>query len=207
MKYQWTKQEKEFYLPPQKPTMVTLPPMNFFMLKGKGNPNHQGFAEAVGVLYSLAYGVKMMPKGGITPEGYFDYAIYPLEGVWDLEEEARGLSHLDKDRLVYTLMIRQPSFVTPALAQEVIEKVNKKKPHPLLERVTFESLEEGTCLQMLHLCPYDNEPASFALMEQYCKTHGLKRLCYTHREIYLSDQRKTAPERLKTVLRFKVAPQ
>ncbi len=207
MKYDWAKQEKEFYLPPNKPTQVILPPMWFFMLKGKGNPNHEGFTEAVGVLYSLAYGVKMMPKTGKVPEGYFDYAFYPLEGLWDLDEEARSFSHLDKNHLVYTLMIRQPSFVTEQLAQEVIERVGKKKPHPLLDQVTFGCLEEGSCLQMLHLGPYDDEPASFARMAEFCTANGLTRLCQTHREIYLTDARRTAPERLKTVLRYRVAPQ
>lgn len=203
MKYDWRKQEKEFYLPPQKPTLVTLPPMTFFMLKGRGNPNHQGFAEAISVLFSLSYGVKMMPKSGVVPNGYFDYAIYPLEGLWDLEE-GQDHSCLDKNRFIYTLMIRQPSFVTTDLAQKVIEKVKKKKPHPLLEQVTFGSLEEGTCVQMLHLGSYDNEAASFALMDEFCETHDLLRLCPTHREIYLSDARKTAPKRLKTVLRYRV---
>jgi len=204
MKYEWRKQDKELYLPKNKPETIIVPRFNFFMLNGKGNPNGEEFSEAVGVLYSLVYAVKMLPKKGITPEGYFDYTVFPLEGVWDLTEEARGLDILDKDSLIYTIMIRQPDFVTEELAQEVIKMVKLKKPHPLLDQVIFTGMEEGLCVQMLHEGPYDDEPNSFAIMEEYCEQNGLRRVSKVHREIYLSDPRKTEPSKLKTVLRFSV---
>jgi hypothetical protein len=203
MKYEWKKQEKEFYLPKEKPESVVVPKFKFFMLNGKGNPNNAEFSEAVTVLYSLAYAVKMLPKKGITPVGYFDYTVYPLEGVWDLAEEARVLEVLDKDSLIYTIMIRQPDFVTDELAEEVVKGVKAKKPHPLLDEVKFTSLEEGLCVQMLHIGPYDDEPKTFSLMEEYCTQQGLKRTSKIHREIYISDPRKTEPNKLKTLLRFR----
>jgi hypothetical protein len=203
MKYEWKKQEKEFYLPKEKPESVVVPKFKFFMLNGKGNPNNAEFSEAVTVLYSLAYAVKMLPKKGITPVGYFDYTVYPLEGVWDLAEEARVLEVLDKDSLIYTIMIRQPDFVTDELAEEVVKGVKAKKPHPLLNEVKFTSLEEGLCVQMLHIGPYDDEPKTFSQMEEYCTQQGLKRTSKIHREIYISDPRKTEPNKLKTLLRFR----
>ncbi|GLX70875.1 GyrI-like domain-containing protein [Paenibacillus glycanilyticus] len=204
MKYEWKKNDKTLYMPKNAPTVIDVPAMNYFTLHGSGNPNHAAFEEAVGVLYSLSYAIRMMPKKGVTPEGYYEYTVFPLEGVWDLEEEARGAAVLDKDKLVYTLMIRQPEFVTEAFAQEVIETVSQKKPHPLLSKVRFETIEEGMCVQMMHHGPYDDEPASFARMEQYCEEHGLIRVSKLHKEIYISDVRKTQPDKLKTALRFKV---
>jgi hypothetical protein len=203
MKYEWKKQEKEFYLPKEKPESVVVPKFKFFMFNGKGNPNNAEFSEAVTVLYSLAYAVKMLPKKGITPVGYFDYTVYPLEGVWDLAEEARLLEVLDKDSLIYTIMIRQPDFVTDELAEEVVKGVKAKKTHPLLDEVKFTSLEEGLCVQMLHIGPYDDEPKTFSQMEEYCTQQGLKRTSKIHREIYISDPRKTEPNKLKTLLRFR----
>ncbi len=206
MKYEWRKQAKQLYLPKNKPEIVSVPDFKFFMIEGKGNPNNEEFSEAIGVLYSLSYTLKMLPKKGIVPEGYFDYTVFPLEGIWDLAEEARGLEVLDKDSLIYTIMIRQPDFVTEELVQEVINTVKIKKPHVLLDKVKFSSLEEGFCVQMMHVGPYDDEPVSFASMEEFCVQNNLKRLCQTHKEIYISDFRKTQPEKLKTVLRFKVEP-
>ncbi|OKP84555.1 GyrI-like domain-containing protein [Paenibacillus sp. P32E] len=205
MKYEWKKQEKAFYLPPSEPTLITVPAYPYFMLSGEGNPNSEAFAEAVGVLYSLSYAIKMLPKKGPAPEGYHEYSIFPLEGVWDLSEQGRLKAGLDKDELVYTIMIRQPDFVTPALAAEIVDKVKRTKPQPLLDRATFGSYEDGLCVQMLHSGPYDDEPASFSKMEQYCVQQGLRRISKTHREIYLSDARRTQPEKLKTVLRFLVS--
>ncbi|HYF84745.1 MAG TPA: GyrI-like domain-containing protein [Clostridia bacterium] len=204
MKYEWKKQAKELYLPKNQPEMVMVPPTKFFMLDGKGNPNSEEFSEAVGVLYSLAYAVKMMPKKGVTPEGYFEYTVFPLEGVWDLAPEARGLEVLDKDSLIYTIMIRQPDFVTEEVAQAALENTLKKTKHPMLSKARFGSTEDGMCVQMMHLGSYDNEPGSFVKMEEFCKANNLKRVSKVHREIYISDARKTPTEKLQTVLRFKV---
>ncbi|WFD10673.1 GyrI-like domain-containing protein [Tepidibacter hydrothermalis] len=204
MKYEWRKQAKELYLPKNKPEIVTVPSFKFFMIDGKGNPNSEDFSEAIGVLYSLSYALKMLPKKGIIPDGYFDYTVFPLEGIWDLAEEARTLDTLDKSKLIYTIMIRQPDFVTDDLAQEVIEIVKKKKPHPLLDKVKFNTSDDGLCIQMLHLGSYDDEPQTFSIMENYCEQNNLKRSSKIHREIYISDARKTQPDKLKTVLRFKI---
>ncbi|PKM87704.1 MAG: hypothetical protein CVU87_09110 [Firmicutes bacterium HGW-Firmicutes-12] len=204
MKYEWKKQAKELYLPKNEPGIIVVPSMKYFMLDGKGNPNSDEFSEAIGVLYSLSYAVKMMPKKGATPQGYFEYTVFPLEGIWDLADEAKGLEKLDKDNLIYTIMIRQPDFVTKELAQEVIKNTKQKKPHPLLDKVRFATIEEGKCVQMLHVGPYENEPCSFAKMEEFCKANNLMRISKTHKEIYLSDARKTTPEKLKTVLRIQI---
>ncbi len=203
MKYEWKKQARELYLPKRKPEIVTVPSMRFFMLDGRGNPNSEDFADSIGVLYTLSYSVKMMPKKGITPEGYFEYTVFPLEGVWDLAPEARGAEVMDKDSLVYTIMIRQPDFVTEDTVRAALVSAARKLKSPKLEKVRFGALEEGLCVQMLHVGPYDSEPASFEMMEEYCSANGLRRVSKTHREIYISDFRKTAAEKLQTVLRFK----
>ncbi len=202
MKYDWKKQEKDIYMPKQQPQFITIPSYHFFTIEGKGNPNDGDFSEAIGVLYSLCYGIKMLPKKGITPEGYFDYAIYPLEGIWDLSDEAKNAQVFDKNELIYKIMIRQPDFVTRELALETIERVKAKKPHSFLEKVRFESIEDGHCVQMLHIGSYDDEPESFEQMKSYCEQNNFIRQDLRHREIYLSDARKTAPEKLKTVLRY-----
>ncbi len=204
MKFEWKKQEKALYLPKEQPELITVPKQKFFMIKGKGNPNDEEFSEKIGVLYSLAYAVRMMPKQGYTPEGYFEYTVYPLEGLWDLTEEGRKAHTLIKDELVYTIMIRQPDFVTQEIADRAFESVRKKKPHPLLEEVTFESMEDGLSVQMLHVGSYDDEPQSFEQMKSFIEENKLEITTLVHREIYISDARKTEKSKLKTVLRYRV---
>ena len=206
MKHDWKKEEKAFYAPKNKPEQVYLPAMNFFSIRGEGNPNHPAFAEYIAVLYSLSYAVKMSPKSGRAPAGYYEYSVYLLEGVWDITEDAKQkpMETLDKDALVFNLMIRQPDFVTNAYASDVIEQVKKKKPHSLLDKVRFETIDEENCVQLLHLGSYDNEAQIFATMEAFAESEGLVRKYKTHREIYLSDARKTVTEKLKTILRFQV---
>lgn len=204
MKHEWRKQEKRYYIPKQKPELIEIPPFKFIQLKGEGNPNNDAFSEAIGVLYSLAYAIRMMPKNGFIPEGYEEYVVYPLEGVWDLKEEARNQDTLDKDALVYTIMIRQPEFVTEEVFQEALRRVKQKKPHPLLDEVEFVTIEEGMCVQMMHVGSFDDEKYSFDLMKQYCEENQLNIRSQVHREIYISDFRKTAPEKLKTVLRYRI---
>lgn len=202
IKHEWKKNEKQVYLPKTQPELVTIPPYKFFTISGQGNPNDEPFAEAIGVLYSLAYGVKMSPKKGNTPAGYFEYSVYPLEGIWDLSDEAKGKDTFSKDELVYRIMIRQPDFVTDDFALQVIEQTKKKKPHPLLNSVEFETIEDGLCIQMMHLGSYDDEPQSFEKMKAFCADNNLTRHDLRHREIYITDARKTPPEKLKTVLRY-----
>lgn len=206
MKYEWRKQEKNIYIPKAKPELIDVPSFNYFSIEGEGNPNDEFFAEYIGVLYSLSYAIRMSPKAGIAPEDYFEYTVYPLEGIWDINDEAKKnySGKVNKDDFVFNLMIRQPSFVTEEYAQEIIERTKKKKPHELLDKVKFTAIEDGKCVQMMHLGSYDNEPESFKLMEDFCEANNLIRASKVHREIYLSDPRKVAKEKLKTVLRFKV---
>ncbi|MEM9671982.1 MAG: GyrI-like domain-containing protein [Bacteroidota bacterium] len=206
MKHEWRKHEKQYYAPKQKPEQVTVPAFRFFTIRGEGNPNDAAFGEYVSVLYALSYAVKMSPKQGTAPDNYFEYTVYPLEGIWDLKDEAKEnfTGTLNKDDLSFHLMIRQPDFVDQAFADQILERTKKKKPHALLDEVQFEEIEDGHCVQMLHRGSYDDEPASFAQMEAFAREQGLERKSKTHREIYLSDARKVAPEKLKTVLRFGV---
>ncbi len=151
----------------------------------------------------------MSPKKGYPPKGYYAYTVYPLEGVWDISEEAKrkGTAGFDKNELVFKLMIRQPEFVDAAFAARIIEVTKKTKPNPLLDEVKFEAIEDGACVQMLHLGSYDSEPKSFQEMEAFAASQKLNRISKVHREIYLSDARKVTPDKLKTVLRFKVEPE
>lgn len=206
-KHEWRKKEKALYLPKNKPEIVEVPEFNFITIRGQGNPNEEAFSDCVGTLYSVAYGVKMLPKKTADkPSGYFDFTVYPLEGVWDIADEAKQhfSGTINKDDLVYQLMIRQPDYVDAGFFSDILDLVKQKKPNPLLCDVKFESITEGKCIQMLHLGPFDDEPASFAKMEQFAEEQGLRRLSKVHREIYLSDARKVEPAKLKTVLRFKV---
>jgi len=202
MKIEWKKTEKQIYLPGGNPAIVTIPKMKYFSITGIGNPNHSVFSEKISTLYGMAYAIRMMPKWGITPEGYQEYTVYPLEGIWDLTTEGRQSETLDKDQLVYKIMIRQPEFVTPAVVSLARERVLKKNPSPWLEQVVFEELEDGLCVQMMHTGTFDSEPLSFAKMNAYLDAEGLVRKSKIHKEIYLSDIKKTKPEALKTVLRY-----
>ncbi|AQR89794.1 hypothetical protein CLOBY_15530 [Clostridium saccharobutylicum] len=204
LKFEWKKQEKNLYLPKEKPNLITVPQQNFFMISGKGNPNDEEFSEKIGILYSLAYAVRMMPKQGYTPDGYFEYTVYPLEGIWNLTEEGKQSNTLNKEELLYTIMIRQPDFVTQEVVNNAFENVRKKKNHPLLDYVNFETMEEGLSVQMMHIGSYDDEPQSFEQMKKFIEENNLKRTTLKHREIYLSDARKTEESKLKTVLRYMV---
>jgi hypothetical protein len=204
MKREWRKQEKKLYVPKPSPELITVPEQKFIMISGKGNPNSEDFIKRIEVLYSLAYSIKMMPKQGYTPEGYFEYTVYPLEGLWDLTEEGRKLDILDKDELLYTIMIRQPDFVTKGIVDRAFEIVRKKKPHPLIDEVLFDTIEDGLSVQMLHIGPYDDEPQTFKKMKEFIEENHLEIKTLKHREIYLSDSRKVEPAKRKTVLRYKV---
>lgn len=204
MKHEWRKHEKELYVPKKnKPVILEVPPMNYLTLKGVGNPNSEAFTERIGALYSIAYGIRMLPKKGITPEGYQEYTVYPLEGFWSLTEAGQAQAILNKDELTYHIMIRQPEFVTAELVADIIEQTKVKKPNPYLDDVLFETIEEGLSVQQLHLGPYDTEPETIAQMEAFIEQEGYRRLSKNHKEIYLSAQN-VPPEKMKTVLRFKV---
>ena len=207
MKHEWRKKEKSIYLPKNKPELVDIPEFQFIALSGEGNPNSEFFSECIGALYSMAYAIKMqLKKIENPPKGYQDWTVYPLEGVWDINEEAKRKydGKLNKDDLVFDIMIRQPDFVSLDFFNEMLAFTKKKKPHPLLEKVQLIKITDGKCIQMLHIGSYDDEPASFERMEQFASDLDLKRKSKVHREIYLSDFRKVPKEKLKTTLRFQV---
>lgn len=206
-KYEWKKKEKDLYQPKSKPEIIDIPSFKFFTLEGKGNPNDEFFADYVGALYSLSYGVKMSYKKGIEPKGFYDYVVYPLEGIWDLTEKGREdykKGFINKEELLFKLMIRQPDFVDEAYAKFIVEEVKKNKPNALLNDVKFEEIEEEKVVQMLHVGSYDSEVESFKIMEEFVKESGFERVEKLHKEIYLSDARKVEAEKLKTILRFKI---
>lgn len=206
-KYEWRKQEKSLYLPNNKPETVNVPAFKFITICGSGSPEHGLFTENIGTLYSLAYAIKMVPKKmEVKPSGYFDFTVYPLEGVWDINDDAKKnfTGKIRKEDLVYQLMIRQPEFVDENLFLEMLDYVKKKKANALLEQVEFKFISEGNCVQMLHTGRFEDECISFEKMENFAKEEGLDRISKVHREIYLTDTRKVAPEKLRTVLRFQV---
>lgn len=207
MKHEWRKKEKAIYLPKNKPELIDIPAYKFLVISGEGNPNGEFFAAYITALYSVSYAIKMNLKKMVQPpKGYQDWTVYPLEGVWDISEEAKKNfdGTVNKDELVFDLMIRQPDFISAAFFNEMLELTKAKKPQKLLNEIKFQQIEEGRCIQMLHLGSYDNEPASFEQMERFANEINLKRRSKLHREIYLSDFRKVPEEKLKTILRFQV---
>lgn len=206
MKQEWRKNEKEIYLPKTKPTIVELSEMNYITIEGKGNPGDEEFSRSVQALYSLSYPIKMQLKG----KGNDDYTVYPLEGFWSFDELGKELylggapvTEL-KDYLVYKVMIRQPDFVTEQFYNEVRDSVFSKKNDEYVFKTRFETIGEGLVCQMVHVGSYDDEPASFELMEKYCIENGYKRVSKDHKEIYISNPQRVAPEKLKTTIRFSI---
>jgi hypothetical protein len=201
-KVDYKKAYKELYFPKENPGIVTVPTMPFIMIDGRGDPNGEEFAFATAALYSMSYTVKMSYKSGNIPIGYYDYTVFPLEGVWDLIDKTKSVT--EKSNFQYNLMIRQPEFLTAELFEELLMKTKKKKTNPYLDKVAFGPVSEGLCCQMLHIGSYDDEPASFDMMHTFCTENGFIRISERHREIYLSDPRKTETHKLKTVLRYQV---
>jgi hypothetical protein len=179
--------------------------MSFIMVSGTGDPNGERFALATEALYSLSYAVKMSYRSNDVPDGYYEYTVFPLEGVWDLIDKSKSVQ--DKSNFKYTIMIRQPDFLTSNLFAKFLEQTRKKKPNPYLEKAIFGEMSDGLSCQIMHIGPFDNEPESFAKMQTFCEENGYIRTSKTHREIYLSDPRKTDTKKLKTVLRFPVRMQ
>ncbi len=206
-KHEWRKQEKALYNPKAKPEIVDIPALNFITISGEGNPNGQMFASCIEALFSVSYAIKMgLKKEQIKPPGYLDYTVYPLEGVWSLNPKAIKDydGTLNKDDLVFDIMIRQPDFITESYFHEKLKQAQLKKPNPMLERAKFQTIEDGKCIQMLHTGSFDDEPESFEKMEAFADQMNLQRSSKVHREIYLSDFRKVPTEKLKTILRFKI---
>jgi len=201
-KLDYKKDFKELYLPKTTPSIVDVPAMTFAIIDGQGDPNGEDFALATEALYSFSYSVKMSYKSKDVPKGYYDYTVFPLEGVWDLVDKSKPIT--DKSNFAYSIMIRQPDFLTEELFKRFVNEAKNKKPNVYLEKIRYVTITEGLCCQMLHIGSYDDEPASFEKMEQFCRDNGYERICLKHREIYLSDPRKTEADKLKTVLRFNV---
>ncbi len=201
-KLEYKKVYKDLYLPKDKPTIIEIPPINFVAINGEGDPNGDEFGLATTALYSFSYTVKMSYKSKEIPTNFYDYTVFPLEGVWDLVDKSKPST--DKSNYAYSIMIRQPDFLDNKLFERFLTETKKKKPNPYLDKLQFKTIDEGLCCQILHLGSYDDEPASFEKMKQYCKEKGYERASLKHREIYLSDPRKTDASKLKTVLRFKV---
>lgn len=207
MAFDYKKEYKEYYLPKNKPEIVDIPSMNFIAVRGKGDPNEEGgeYKQALELLYGIAYTIKMSKKTDYRIDGYFDYVVPPLEGFW--EQKGRvGIDYSRKSDLSWTAMIRVPDFVTEKDFDWAVKQATVKKKQDF-SKVEFITVEEGLCVQCMHLGSYDDEPATVALMDGYAVDNGYdididhKR---QHHEIYLSDPRKTAPEKLKTVIRHPV---
>ncbi|MDL2236332.1 GyrI-like domain-containing protein [Christensenellaceae bacterium OttesenSCG-928-K19] len=203
-KLDYKKEYKDLYLPPKKPVTITVPPISFIMLDGKGDPNSREYQNAVSALYSLSFTIKMSKMGSEKIDGYFEYVVPPLEGLWSSD----GPFDFNKrDKWTWTSMIRQPEFVTEDVFQWAVESVHRKKPEVDVSKVEFVRFDEGMCVQMMHIGPYATEPATVEIMQQYMEENGLIDVTgdiRRHHEIYLSDPRKTKPENLKTVLRHPV---
>ena len=204
MKHEWRKQEAQYYLPKERVEILMVPKFNYMVVKGQGSPDSEEFQERVNALYTAAYSIRMMPKSGYTPEGYYDYTVYPLEGLWTLGGEWDEFEPLDKTQLDYELMIRQPEFVTTEIFAYALEKSRAKADHDVLDSLEMRGIEDGSCVQILHVGSYDDEMRSFDLIKDFLWSNGLMRTSMRHREIYLSDPRKTEKDAIRTVLRVRV---
>lgn len=207
MPFDYKKEYKEFYLPKNKPAIVEIPPMNYIAVRGKGDPNAEGseYKDSIGLLYGIAFTIKMSKKGSHQIQGYFDYVVPPLEGFW-WQEKGGEIDYSHKEDFCFISVIRLPDFVTKedfAWAKEEAER--KKKTD--FSKVEFLTYHEGLCVQCMHVGPYDDEPETVKKMQEFMDSEGYvlditeKRF---HHEIYLSDARKVAPERRKTVIRHPV---
>ena len=207
MAFDFKKEYKEFYLPPARPVIVTVPIANFIAVRGKGDPNEESgaYKQAIGILYAVAYTLKMSYKTDHRIEGFYDYVVPPLEGFW-WQEGIDGIDYSDKSTFCWISVIRLPDFITKADFDWAVQTASKKKKVDC-SKAEFLTIDEGLCVQIMHIGPYDDEPASVALMDQYLVENGyMNDLSDTrlHHEIYLSDARKVAPENWKTVIRHPI---
>lgn len=207
MAFDFKKEYREFYLPKAAPELVDVPPMNYLAVRGSGDPNEEGgaYQQALSVLYALAYTIKMSYKGTHKIEGFFEYVVPPLEGFW-WQDGVDGVDYAHKSGFHWLSVIRLPDFVTQADFQWAKEEAARKKKLDC-SFAEFLTIHEGLCVQLMHLGSYDSEPASVELMDEFLARNGYendlsdKRL---HHEIYLSDPRKTPPEKWKTVIRHPI---
>ncbi len=207
MAFDFKKEYKEFYLPKGKPEIVNVPRMNYVAVRGKGNPNEEGgaYKEAIGILYAVAYTLKMSYKTDYKIDGFFEYIVPPLEGFW-WQDGRRGVDYSRKEDFNWISAIRLPDFITKENFDWAVETAGRKKKLDC-SAAEYLTVDEGLCVQVMHTGSYDDEPATIALMDSFLAQNGYEndfgenRL---HHEIYLSDPRKTAADKLKTVIRHPV---
>ncbi len=207
MAFDYKKEYKEFYMPKNKPEIIDIPEMKYIAVRGKGNPNVEGgeYKAAIGLLYGIAFTIKMSKKGSRQIEGYFDYVVPPLEGFW-WQEGIEGVDYGRKEEFCWISVIRLPDFVSGEDVEWAVEEAGRKKGQDF-SKVEFLVIKEGLCVQCMHIGAYDEEPATVDKMNQYLQENGYEddfsaeRL---HHEIYLSDARRVAPEKRKTVIRHPV---
>ena len=207
MAFDYKKEYKEFYMPKNKPSIVEIPKMNYIAVRGKGNPNDEEgeYKKTIGLLYGIAFTIKMSYKGTHKIDGYFEYVVPPLEGFW-WQDGRVGIDYNQKEELNFISIIRLPDFVTKKDFDWAIEEATKKKKQDF-SKVEFLTYDEGMCVQCMHVGSYDNEPATVELMHKYMEENGYV-LDITdknfHHEIYLSDPRKCDENKLKTVIRHPI---
>ena len=207
MAFDYKKEYKEFYMPKNKPSIVDVPAMNYIAVRGKGDPNAEDgeYKATIGLLYGIAFTIKMSYKGEYKIDGYFDYVVPPLEGFW-WQNGVDGIDYAHKENFEWISLIRLPDFVTKTDFDWAIAEATKKKKTDF-SKVEFLTYNEGLCVQCMHIGSYDDEPATVATMHEYAVENGYE-LDITdtryHHEIYLSDARKVAPEKLKTVIRHPI---
>lgn len=210
MAFDFKKEYKEFYMATGKPEIVSVPKANYIAVRGKGNPNDMGgeYKQAIGVLYAVAYTLKMSYKTDYRIEGFFDYVVPPLEGFW-WQEGVDGIDYSNKSTFCWISVIRIPDFITKKDFDWAVETAENKKKMDC-SKAEFLSIDEGLCVQIMHIGPFDNEPVTVEMMNKYLKDNGYEndfsdiRL---HHEIYMSDARKVDPEKWKTVIRHPIKKQ
>ena len=208
MAFDYKKEYKEFYMPKNKPSIVEIPKMNYIAVRGKGNPNDENseYKDSIGLLYSIAFTIKMSYKGTYKINGYFEYVVPPLEGFWWQEGNKSSIDYKSKDKFNFISIIRLPDFVTKEDFEWAIDEATKKKKQDF-SKVEFLTYDEGICIQCMHIGSYDNEPKTISLMHEYMIENGYE-LDITdtrfHHEIYLSDPRRCDVNKLKTVIRHPI---
>ena len=211
MPIDYKKTEKELYQPKATPSIIDVPEIAFIAVDGKGDPNTGAeYKAALEALYGLTYAIKMSKMSGTQPEGYFEYVVPPLEGFWNVNDgyfRGGGAAISDKSKFEWTSLIHQPDFVTEGVFEFAKASLAKKKPNLDTSNARFVRITEGLCVQITHIGPFDNEPATVAAMDKYAVENGYAidiNETRRHHEIYLSDPRKAAPEKLKTIIRHPV---
>lgn len=207
MAFDFRKEYKEFYMSKSVPEIVTVPKANYIAVRGMGDPNQEGgaYQSAVSILYAVAYTLKMSYKTDYRIEGFFEYVVPPLEGFW-WQEGVDGIDYGDKSTFHWISVIRLPEFVTKKDFDWAVEEAARKKKLDC-SLAEFLTIEEGLCVQIMHIGPFDNEPSTVALMDQYIAENGYANdmnETRLHHEIYLSDARKAAPEKWKTIIRHPI---